>query len=71
MAQITAAGRIPLLVGGTMLYWRALAMGLSPLPKAQPQIRAQLAERQAAEGAAVMHAWLAEVDPATAAGSPQ
>ncbi len=67
MAEITAADRIPLLVGGTMLYWRALAGGLSPLPKAQPQVRAQLAERQAAEGAAAMHAWLAEVDPVTAA----
>lgn len=67
MAEITAAGHIPLLVGGTMLYWRALAGGLSPLPNAQPQVRARLVERQAAEGAAAMHAWLAEVDPATAA----
>ncbi|WP_462319803.1 tRNA (adenosine(37)-N6)-dimethylallyltransferase MiaA [Halochromatium sp.] len=67
MAEITAAGRIPLLVGGTMLYWRALAGGLSPLPNAQPKVRAQLAERQAAEGVAAMHAWLTEVDPATAA----
>jgi len=67
MAEITAAGRIPLLVGGTMLYWRALVSGLSPLPTAQPQIRAQLAARYVAEGSAAMHAWLAEVDPVTAA----
>lgn len=67
MAEITAAGRIPLLVGGTMLYWRALADGLSPLPAAQPQVRAHLAAQQAQRGAAAMHAWLAEVDPVTAA----
>ncbi|MFW5723051.1 MAG: tRNA (adenosine(37)-N6)-dimethylallyltransferase MiaA [Halochromatium sp.] len=67
MAEITAAGRVPLLVGGTMLYWRALVGGLSPLPAAHPEIRAALAERHAREGAAAMHAWLAEVDPASAA----
>ncbi|NBC48523.1 MAG: tRNA (adenosine(37)-N6)-dimethylallyltransferase MiaA [Gammaproteobacteria bacterium] len=67
MGEITAAGRVPLLVGGTMLYWRALAGGLSPLPEAQPQVRAGLAERHARRGAAAMHAWLTEVDPATAA----
>ncbi len=48
MAAITAAGRIPLLVGGTMLYYKALLDGLSPLPEADPQIRAQIeAEAQA------------------------
>ncbi|MBK5929568.1 tRNA (adenosine(37)-N6)-dimethylallyltransferase MiaA [Halochromatium salexigens] len=67
MAEITAAGRVPLLVGGTMLYWRALVGGLSTLPAAHPEIRAVLAERHAREGAAAMHAWLAEVDPASAA----
>ena len=50
MAEITAAGRVPLLVGGTMLYWRALVGGLSALPAAQPEIRAVLAERHAREG---------------------
>jgi tRNA dimethylallyltransferase len=49
-----------------VLYWRALAAGLSALPAAQPQVRARLAERQAAEGSSAMHAWLAEVDPVTA-----
>jgi len=67
MAQITAAGRIPLLVGGTMLYWRALIAGLSPLPSADLALRAELVARQRQEGAAALHAWLAEVDPAAAA----
>ena len=67
MAEISAAGRIPLLVGGTMLYWRALANGLSPLPAAQPAVRARLAEQYRQQGAGAMHRWLAEVDPATAA----
>lgn len=48
MAEIVAAGRIPLLVGGTMLYFKALLEGLSPLPSADPAIRAEI-ERQAAE----------------------
>lgn len=48
MAEITAAGRIPLLVGGTMLYFKALLEGLSPLPSADPEVRAKI-ERQAAE----------------------
>jgi tRNA dimethylallyltransferase len=67
MREITAAGRLPLLVGGTMLYWRALAEGLSPLPGADPELRARLLARQAREGPAAMHRWLAEVDPTTAA----
>lgn len=48
MADITAAGRIPLLVGGTMLYFKALLDGLSPLPSADPQVRQRI-EQQAAE----------------------
>lgn len=48
MAEIVAAGRIPLLVGGTMLYFKALLEGLSPLPSADPQVRAKI-EQQAAE----------------------
>lgn len=66
MAQSTASGRIPLLVGGTMLYWRALAGGLSPLPSADQALRETLVARQRQQGAAAMHAWLAEVDPAAA-----
>lgn len=67
MAEISAAGRVPLLVGGTMLYWRALSRGLSPLPSARPEMRAELGERLARQGPQAMHDWLAEVDPATAA----
>lgn len=66
MSSIAKAGRIPLLVGGTMLYWRALAEGLSPLPAAQPELRALLAARQARQGNAAMHRWLASVDPIAA-----
>lgn len=67
MRQITAAGRIPLLVGGTMLYFRALEHGLSPMPSADVEVRARL-EAQAAElGWVAMHARLAEVDPVAAA----
>lgn len=66
MAEITAAGRIPLLVGGTMLYYKALREGLSDLPQADPAIRLELEEQARAIGWPAMHAWLAEVDPATA-----
>lgn len=66
MAAIVAAGRIPLLVGGTMLYYRALEHGLSDLPGADAKVRERL-ERQAAElGWEAMHARLAEVDPQAA-----
>jgi len=67
MAQITAAGRIPLLVGGTMLYYRALQYGLSRLPASDPAVRAQLEARMRAEGLAALHAQLAKVDPVAAA----
>ena len=66
MAAIRAAGRIPLLVGGTMLYYRALEQGLSPLPEAHPEIRAQLEAEAAEFGWDALHRRLAEVDPAAA-----
>lgn len=67
ISAIHARGRIPLLVGGTMLYFRALEKGLSPLPSANPAIRAQL-EAQAHElGWAALHQRLAQVDPVAAA----
>ena len=67
MAEITAAGRIPLLVGGTMLYFKALLEGLSPLPSADPEVRAKI-ERQAAEqGWDALHRQLEEIDPVAAA----
>ncbi len=67
MAEITARGRIPLLVGGTMLYFKALKEGLAPLPAADPQLRAELDTRAAREGWPALHAELARLDPATAA----
>ncbi|OJY93730.1 MAG: tRNA (adenosine(37)-N6)-dimethylallyltransferase MiaA [Lysobacterales bacterium 63-13] len=65
--QIHAQGRIPLLVGGTGLYFRALELGLSPLPQADPTLRADLARQAADKGKFYMHERLAKLDPATAA----
>ena len=67
MAAITAAGRIPLLVGGTMLYFHLLIEGMAKLPAANPQLRAELAATAARHGWAHLHAELARVDPETAA----
>jgi tRNA dimethylallyltransferase len=67
VAQIRARGRVPILCGGTMLYFRALTAGLSALPSASPRVRAELDARAAREGWAALHAELAAVDPATAA----
>jgi tRNA dimethylallyltransferase len=67
MADITARGRVPLLVGGTMLYFRALAQGLSPLPSADPQLRARIDAQAAIEGWPAMHERLRRIDPAAAA----
>ncbi len=60
-------GRIPLLVGGTMLYYRALVQGLDRLPAAQPALRARIDARAAKLGWPALHAELAGVDPVTAA----
>jgi tRNA dimethylallyltransferase len=59
--------RVPLLVGGTMLYLRALLQGLAPLPAAAPELRAQLDARAAKEGWPALHAELSRLDPAAAA----
>jgi tRNA dimethylallyltransferase len=67
MRAITEAGRVPLLVGGTMLYFRALQHGLSQLPSASPRIREELAREAAAIGWHGMHQQLAKLDPAAAA----
>lgn len=67
MAAITAAGRIPLLVGGTGLYFRALRRGLSDLPGADPVVRARLEAEAAARGWEAMHQRLQQVDPRAAA----
>jgi tRNA dimethylallyltransferase len=63
---ILARGRIPLLVGGTMLYYRALAHGLDALPPGDPAIRAAIVVEASARGWPAMHAELARVDPVTA-----
>jgi len=67
MANITARGKIPLLVGGTMLYFKALEGGLSGLPEANPEVRARLDARAAFIGWPAMHEKLTLVDPETAA----
>jgi len=66
MADITRAGRIPLLVGGTGLYFRALERGLSALPGADPVLRARLSAEARQQGWAALHARLAAADPVAA-----
>lgn len=66
MAKATAAGRIPLLVGGTMLYFKALKEGLADMPSADPRVRAELEAQAAEQGLSVLHQQLAEVDPESA-----
>ena len=67
MAEITARGNIPLLVGGTMLYFKALIDGLSDLPEADPAIRRNLDILAEESGWPTLHAELQRVDPVTAA----
>ncbi|MDH4094273.1 MAG: tRNA (adenosine(37)-N6)-dimethylallyltransferase MiaA [Betaproteobacteria bacterium] len=65
--EILGRGRIPLVVGGTMLYYKALAHGIDALPAAEPGLRAQIDARAARRGWPALHAELARVDPAAAA----
>ncbi|HQS58634.1 MAG: tRNA (adenosine(37)-N6)-dimethylallyltransferase MiaA [Gallionellales bacterium 35-53-114] len=67
MQDITARGKIPLLVGGTMLYFRALRFGLSDLPQADAAVRAEIEAQAAQYGWPHMHKELAKVDAETAA----
>lgn len=67
ITDITARGKLPLLVGGTMLYFKALSEGLDDMPKADPAIRAVIEEEARQHGWPAMHAALALVDPVTAA----
>jgi tRNA dimethylallyltransferase len=67
MADITARGKIPLLVGGTMLYFKSLQYGIADLPAANPEIRSNLEELQHTHGLAYLHDRLRQVDPVSAA----
>lgn len=67
MERIAAAGRVPLLAGGTMLYFKALRQGLADLPEADPALRAAIDREAAERGWPALHAELARLDPDTAA----
>ncbi|HSN79450.1 MAG TPA: tRNA (adenosine(37)-N6)-dimethylallyltransferase MiaA, partial [Rhodoferax sp.] len=67
MTEITARGNLPLLVGGTMLYFKALRDGLDDMPRANPVIRADIETQATRVGWPALHAELAQVDPVTAA----
>lgn len=67
IGEIGARGKLPLLVGGTMLYFKALADGIDAMPAADPAVRSQLEAEAAALGWPAMHARLAQVDAVTAA----
>lgn len=67
MAEITARGKVPLLVGGTMLYFKALVEGLADMPQADPELRAAIDAEAALRGWPALHAELAKGDPVTAA----
>ncbi|WP_386685741.1 tRNA (adenosine(37)-N6)-dimethylallyltransferase MiaA [Lonepinella sp. MS14437] len=66
MAEITAKGKIPLLVGGTMLYYKALLEGLSPLPNADESVRTDIEHKAEKMGWATLHQELAQIDPVSA-----
>ena len=65
--EINARGKLALLAGGTMLYFKALFEGLDAMPPADPRVRAQLEAQAAQAGWPALHAELARIDPATAA----
>jgi tRNA dimethylallyltransferase len=67
MAQITARGKVPLLVGGTMMYYKALMDGLAQLPESDPAIRAQLEQEIEEHGLESMHVRLCDIDPVAGA----
>ena len=64
--EVKAQGRVPILVGGTGLYFKALTTGLAAVPPIPADIRAQVRARLQSEGAPALHAELARLDPATA-----
>ena len=66
MRDITAQGKIPLLVGGTMLYYKALLEGLSPLPSADEKVRSEIEAKAALIGWGGLHQELSKIDPISA-----
>ena len=66
MAEITSRNKIPLLVGGTMLYFKALLEGLSPLPQADTTVRERIEKQAAEQGWSALHDQLREIDPVAA-----
>ncbi len=70
IAGVRSRGRVPIVAGGTMLYFKALTEGLSSLPRADSAVRAKLDARASREGWPALHAELARVDPVTAARLP-
>ncbi|OOF10734.1 tRNA (adenosine(37)-N6)-dimethylallyltransferase MiaA [Salinivibrio sp. PR5] len=67
MAEIVAQGKIPLLVGGTMLYFKALLEGLSPLPSADPEVRDAIEKEAQQQGWEALHQQLCHIDPVAGA----
>jgi tRNA dimethylallyltransferase len=67
MSDITTRGKIPILAGGTMLYFKALTDGISALPHADPELRLEIEDRAEKQGWPALHAELFELDPVTAA----
>jgi tRNA dimethylallyltransferase len=67
MGEIHAAGKVPLLVGGTMLYFKALSQGLADLPAADPVVRSRLQQEMEQQGLAALHQRLERLDPQAAA----
>jgi len=67
IADIRARGRLPILVGGTLLYFRALLQGFDAIPATRPEVRVDIEEEAARSGWPALHAKLAEVDPVLAA----
>src|SRR5205085_1677809 len=70
IGEIRARGRLPLLVGGTMLYFKALFEGLDEMPAADAAVRAGIEADAARRGWSALHAELAQIDPVTAARVP-
>lgn len=66
MQEISAQGKIPLLVGGTMLYYKALLEGLSPLPSADEKVRSEIEAKAALIGWSGLHQELSKIDPISA-----